>query len=103
MLKITKNSTNNSPKILNSESMKTLLTEPNSLNSLDIIPLNLVKNWFPSKNMFQEWKKDKKIFTSLLENLEPQLPTLPSLNNSKKEDMKSSTWLIPSMNTSFNN
>jgi len=103
MLKTIRNSTNNSLKISNLESMKIAPTELNSLNSSDTTPPNPEKNSFHSKTTSPEWRKDKKISTSLLEKAKPPLPTLPSLNHSKKEDTKLFTWLTPSMNMLSNN
>lgn len=66
MLKIIRNSMNNSQRILNLVSMKIQLIELNFLNSLDIIQAKVVKNKLLLKNMLEEWKKDKMIFSSLL-------------------------------------
>ena len=53
--------------------------------------------------MLQEWKKDKRTFSSLLVKPRKQLLPHLSLNHWLREVMKSFTWLTPSMNTLFNN
>lgn len=78
-------------------------TELNLQNSLDSAQARVEMIKSHSKNMLPDSRKDKRISSSSPERTRHRLQFLLSLNHSKRRDMKSSIWLTPLMNTSFNN
>lgn len=62
-----------------------------------------MKIWSVLNNTLQEWKKDKKIFSSLLDNPKLHVPHLHSFKPWERKIMKSSIWLTQSINTFSNN
>lgn len=102
MLKITKNSTNNSQRISNWVSMRTRPTVLNYPNSSVTTPVNLETSKSPWKTMWVAWKKDKRIFTSSLESPNKLLPTPLSSSLWKRKESKSSIWSTQLMSTSSN-
>lgn len=65
----TRHSGGNSARVLNSESLKILLIEKNSLNSADGTLLTTPLNSLPSKNTWKELRKVKKVSISSLVKL----------------------------------
>ena len=83
--------------------MKTHKIELKWLNFWDIIPANLMKIKFLWKIMLPAWKKDKKIFTSLLVNLNKLFNNLHLLKDLEKKVTKFFIWLTQLMSMSSNN
>jgi len=103
MLRTSRSSMNNSARTSSSVSTKTATTETSSANSWDITLPSQENNSSVSKSTSQEWKKDKRISTLSLDNLELLPLLLPSSRPLERETSKSSTWLTQSTNTSSSN
>ena len=103
MKKISRNSMKLSARILNSEFMKTLIIEQSLHNFLDTTHQSLLNHILHWRITYQEWKKDKKIFTLSQVRLKKLLPLLLLLKLWWREDMKFFIWLTQLMNMLFNN